>query len=347
MAGKRQRKNGVWEYQFERKGLLPRTYRTFDDEKVGDTYAANIEALLDKGVVPTEMLNEKLNTVENLLDMYEACEVLAHSSASLLPVLRTTIGGDKLSGITNDWLDRWIEIMQATLSPSTIKKRVELLARCVDWGMRKNLLAMSANPMRLLPRGWATKGVSRYVDWSGQRDRRLSADQTEERAIRKVLVDKNERLLFDMALESAMRLREMYTLTVDQVDMKQDTIFLDKTKNGDKRQVPMSSVLKKLLEEHLAQLEGDKVFPWWNGELKTTYLNGLTNRLSQKFARRFAKVGHGDLHFHDLRHEATSRIYERTKLSDLEVASITGHKDLRMLKRYANLRGSNLAKKLW
>ena len=54
-----------------------------------------------------------------------------------------------------------------------------------------------------------------------------------------------------------------------------------------------------------------------------------------------------DLHFHDLRHEATSRIFERTTLNEIEISKITGHRDPRMLRRYANLRASNLAEKLW
>jgi len=45
-------------------------------------------------------------------------------------------------------------------------------------------------------------------------------------------------LLFDMALESAMRIREMYTLERGQIDLERPTIFLSKTKNGSKRQVP-------------------------------------------------------------------------------------------------------------
>jgi integrase len=58
-------------------------------------------------------------------------------------------------------------------------------------------------------------------------------------------------------------------------------------------------------------------------------------------------LGLDDLNFHDTRHEATCRLYERTTLSDLQIAKITGHKDPRMLMRYANLRGSDLAEKLW
>ena len=49
--------------------------------------------------------------------------------------------------------------------------------------------------------------------------------------------------------------------------------------------------------------------------------------------------------FHDLRHEATSRFFEKG-LNVMEVAAITGHRDLRMLQRYTHLRAEDLALKL-
>ena len=52
-----------------------------------------------------------------------------------------------------------------------------------------------------------------------------------------------------------------------------------------------------------------------------------------------------DLRFHDLRHEATSRLFEMG-LEIMEVASVSGHKSLAMLKRYTHLRAEELAKKL-
>ena len=50
--------------------------------------------------------------------------------------------------------------------------------------------------------------------------------------------------------------------------------------------------------------------------------------------------------FHDLRHEATSRLFENTDLDLLEIAEITGHKNLQMLKRYTHLRAERLAERL-
>ena len=57
------------------------------------------------------------------------------------------------------------------------------------------------------------------------------------------------------------------------------------------------------------------------------------------------RAGIKDLHFHDLRHEATSRFFEKG-LNVMEVGAITGHKDLRMLQRYTHLRAEDLAIKL-
>ncbi len=57
------------------------------------------------------------------------------------------------------------------------------------------------------------------------------------------------------------------------------------------------------------------------------------------------EAGIEDFRFHDLRHEATSRLLERG-LNQMEVASITGHRDLRMLKRYTHLRPETLPERL-
>jgi integrase len=154
-------------------------------------------------------------------------------------------------------------------------------------------------------------------------------------------------LLFDLALETAMRLRECYTLTLDQIDLPRRTIFLDRTKNGDNRQVPLSSVAVKALEPYAAGARDGLLFPWWDGEATEASLRRTTSRLSRAFARIADAAGCGDLRFHDLRHEATSRLFEKTTLSEFEIAKISGHRSPRMLMRYANLRGSNLAEKLW
>jgi integrase len=345
MAGCRQRNNGSWEFVFKRKGLLPEpVYFTFDTKEEGDRYAQRAEEQLAKGIVPIEMQGGKVQTLDALCEMYEANVVMARSEAQLLPTIAKDVQGVRLSAFNYGWVERYVEgFKHAGRAPSTITKRISGLARVVDWAMRREMLTLPQNPLRLLPKGYGSKGFDRNKLWSGERDRRLEA--SEEGAIRSVLADKNEALLFDMALETAMRLGEMFTLKTADVDLGKRTIFLHRTKNGTRRQVPISSVLLKLLQswdmskEHLFQ-------DWWQGG-DQTQKEKVGHMLSHRFAARFEKAGCPDLRLHDLRHESTSRLYERTGLSDLEIASITGHKGFRMLQRYANLRGSNLAVKLW
>jgi integrase len=61
--------------------------------------------------------------------------------------------------------------------------------------------------------------------------------------------------------------------------------------------------------------------------------------------RAIRRAGIEGLRFHDLRHEATTRLFEKG-LNIMEVASITGHRDLRMLRRYTHLKAEDLAQKL-
>lgn len=372
MATKRQRSNGLWEYCFQRKELLGRrVYLTFETEREGDAFERVAEEALARGVVPPELAQQGFDTLQALFDAYELSGASTKSDVEMFRTVGPKIGATKVKSVNYGWVEEWVAELVKTYSPSTTKKRVEFLGRAIAWGMRREKVAFLNNPVQQLPKGYATKNVPKERLWAGQRDRRLEERvitvgektyQTEEGAIRSVLADKNETLLFNMALETAMRLREMYTLKVGQIDLGARTIFLDKTKNGQKRQVPISSVLLPMLQVAIAGRSPDEeLFPYWKDplpqksmltelseyRLMKESLNRATNKLSHLFSWRFSKAGCPELRFHDLRHEATSRIYERTSLTDLEVASITGHTNLRMLQRYANLRGSTLASRLW
>jgi integrase len=70
------------------------------------------------------------------------------------------------------------------------------------------------------------------------------------------------------------------------------------------------------------------------------------DRASKLMARAARRAGLEDLRFHDLRHEATSRLFEDTDLDVMEIKGITGHKSMQMLARYAHLRAGRLAERL-
>jgi integrase len=117
------------------------------------------------------------------------------------------------------------------------------------------------------------------------------------------------------------------------IDLKRRTVFLPLTKNGDSRTVPLSTDAVAVLTALPRGINGD-VFP------------GVTTEAIKKaFIRAVRGAGIEDFHFHDLRHEATTRLFEQG-LNIMEVSSITGHRDLQMLRRYTHLRAEDLAKKL-
>jgi integrase len=129
-----------------------------------------------------------------------------------------------------------------------------------------------------------------------------------------------------------MRREEIASLVWENVNIPEKSAYLPKTKNGEARSVPLSPAAIKILES-MGRTDGS-VFG--------ISADAITQ--ATEAARKKAEIE--DLHFHDLRHEATSRLFENTDLDVMEIRSITGHKNLQMLARYTHLRTPRLAARL-
>ena len=368
MAYVKQLSSGSFQLRVTSK-LLPKTlWATFDTREQALAYGAHLEALLAQGIVPAALFDKRENDkrvwlVTRCIAEYVRNNDLALSEIKLLDTLRQTLSVLRTDCLNYDWAEKWVRDMKRenNLAPSTIRHRHGALARCFDWMLRKHPDILVQNPLRLLKRGFATytdednrflvaRGLAGKEDV--ERDRRL--DEDEETRILAVLADRpSERAFFVLALESAMRMRECYTLDIDQISLAKKTIHLKKTKNGDNRQVPLTTPALRELRSYLdghkdaIKARGGRAFPFWEGDDTVAGMDKATAVTSRVFSMVFTAAEVTDFHFHDLRHEATCRLYERTTLSDVLIAKITGHRDLRMLKRYASLRGSDLAVRLW
>lgn len=341
MATIRQRKSGSYEIIIRRSFLPKPVYASADTEAEAVAYAQRVEQQLDAGIVPKNVADpgrQNLWTVQQWLEEYETRYPPCASDRPLLPIVIKAVGQHFIHDLSFTVIEPWIEAMKAKkLTPGSIKKRVGALKRALDVAVARNIL--KNNPLAGMPRNYSAYGKNDGVAVTDvERDRRL--EPGEEEQLRAVLAEDPDLLrLFTLALETGMRLSELYTLTWSQVDLEKRTIFLDRTKNGDKRQVPMSSIAVELLKSGGEGL----VFPFFrDGDRRKTTL-----RIGYHWSKVAKQAGCEDLRFHDLRHEATCRFFERTTLSDLQISRITGHRDPRMLRRYANLRGSDLAEKLW
>ena len=190
------------------------------------------------------------------------------------------------------------------------------------------LLAMPHSEQQALLR------ACRYPAWFTQRKREVTAATLKARLKRKAEAPPKARLqkgcrlwaIVSFAIETAMRRGEMVKLSWKHVHLQQGYLELPAsiTKNGKPRIVPLTTRALRILATQPRC--GEYVFA----------TNANTVKLAFKRAR--ARVGSEDLRVHDLRHEGTSRLFEKTDLRANEIGQVTGHTDPRMLERYYNKR---------
>lgn len=184
-----------------------------------------------------------------------------------------------------------------------------------------------------LPVGNPVKDV-RKPRVSNARDRRLTPHEME----RLLAACRKHRggWLYDvviLAMETAMRRSEIASIRMHWINAAEHYLTLPDTKNGERRLVPLSPRALQAIERLALMASSDRVVPCEAGAISHAFLRAV----------RSAKIH--DYRFHDLRHEATSRLFE-IGFNTMEAAAVTGHKSLSMLKRYTHLHASNLALKL-
>jgi len=209
------------------------------------------------------------------------------------------------------------------VSATTCLRDLSLLSHSLNVAMREWGYNLMSNPVSKIRKPIAAKA----------RTRRLEKGE-EERLLESCKRSTNHWFfpLVCFAIETGMRRGEMLSLEWKDVHVDQGWVHLEETKNGTPRDVPLSTTAKGILTDLPRDISGF-VFP-----IHFEALKGL-------WRRAIRRAGIEGLHFHDLRHEATSRFFEKG-LNVMEVATITGHKDLRMLQRYTHLKAENLARKL-
>jgi HAD superfamily hydrolase (TIGR01493 family) len=226
--------------------------------------------------------------------------------------------------------------LAAGKSNNTVRIELAMLSNLFTIAMQEWGLGLSHNPVATIRKPSPGKG----------RDRRLTGD--EEKRILNAVDDHSNPMLswvVKVAIETGMRQSEILNLRVQHVDLRSRVVRLSDTKNNCARTVPLTAaataVLTSAIENPLRPKETDLVFFGEPGRDGT--------RRPYQFAKIWAgikeTIGITDLHFHDLRHEAVSRLVEGG-LSDQEVASISGHKSMQMLRRYTHLRAEDLVAKL-
>ncbi|WP_208648105.1 integrase [Paraburkholderia caledonica] len=217
-----------------------------------------------------------------------------------------------------EWRDRRI----GEAASSTVVRELDAISAVYRLAMDEWGLGLTVNP---------TKGLRR-PKLPLPRDVRLLVGD-DERLIEKA-IEYNREIApaIILAIETAMRQGEIAKLRWEHIDLDARTALLPMTKNGTARKVPLSTRAVEALT-------------WCPPPHRGSVFKLTQSAMQFAFRRVREQCNLGNVRFHDLRHEAASRLFEKG-LNVMEVATITGHKNLKMLQRYTHLRAEDLAKKL-
>jgi integrase len=147
------------------------------------------------------------------------------------------------------------------------------------------------------------------------------------------------------ALHTGMRKGEILKLKWDNVDMHHGFILLDKTKNGERREIPINNTLRetqnKLPRNFTGEKENRKLVPYVFHDPGTFKPYG---GMKHSFNTAVKNAGFTDFHFQDLRHTFASLAMMSGKIDIATLSKILGHKSLKQKMKYTHLAPPHLQK---
>ncbi|QRR09740.1 site-specific integrase [Burkholderia sp. MS455] len=320
---------------------FPTLSRAFGDRTDAETWIADQEDFIRRRIHTAKMETERQRIAAECEVQYRTLgDLMRRYLATVTPgkrasdqeairmngLLKHAIADCPILNLDRQRIAEWRDTRLLTVSGSTVRRDMTLLAHVIKIGIEEWSAPLTQNPFRAVRR--PAEGPPR--------DRRLKLG--EQAALLSACDDARApylRPVVELALETAMRQSELVSLAWQRISLSGRYAYLPVTKNGTARGVPLSSRAIEIL----ATLSR-------GGNGTGAVFAGVTaEAVKRAFIRAIRRAGLDNLRFHDLRHEATSRFFERG-LTVPEVARITGHKTWAMLERYTHLQLDDVARRL-
>lgn len=331
------KRNGRWR-AIVRKSGHPQQSKTFATKAQAQAWAKQVETAIENtaaGIMPTITVGEVLDM--HLKHLMRTSSRGRKNEASHRTLERLMGREVKVSELDYRTLADFCEARIAVdgVKPATTMHDIMFLSGSITTAVVEGVLPET---MRGKATSWRAGLLRAGLIGSPQsRDRRPTDEELDallthtrhNRALRRIRYHS----LIRFAVASCMRLDEICSLKREDVDLEKGTAIVRLRKHPtDARDqlVPLMGDSVAILAE---QPEGeDRFFPY------------SAESVSNGFRRICRHLEIDDLHFHDLRHEGISRLFERG-MGIQEVAMVSGHRDWKSLQRYVNLRASDVASK--
>lgn len=267
--------------------------------------------------------------------------------------LATRLAGRTLDRIRNTDLIAIRDDWAARYAASTVVRRLALISHLYtvarkDWGWTE-----LANPVQLVRRPTVCDSRDRRL-YTQIRLRGIPPSECPTAELDWIIAATESTelpVIATLAVETAMRRSEICSIRREHVDLLHGVIHIQQSKNGTARNVPMTPWARETLRLYLTGRSArGRIFAITPGAVTRALVRAVRrakcryDALCRQYGRRPHPAYFRDLRFHDLRHEATSRLASIFEMHEL--AKITGHKDTRMLLRYYHPDGRELARKL-
>lgn len=344
MASIRRQKSGRWRVQVRRKGQsVSETFVRYEDAKA---WGVDAERQIDRGEVPRASQIARLATFGDLVelhieDMKSVGRAPRRSKAAVLRALKQELGRKKIGEIDREEIVRFGRARaKAGAGPITVGMDIGMIKLVLSHAAAVHGLAVRVEPVNLGRQALTRLGL---VGKSRERDRRPSDEELQRLFER---FDRNDRVTIPMtrviqfAIATAMRQEEIFRVVWDDYNPRTRMLTIrdrkdPRNKDGNDQRIPLLKLsgydAVELVEaQRIVRTNSDpRIFPFNPRSAGTA------------FRRACVEEGIIDLHFHDMRHEGTSRLFE-AGLQIHQVALVTGHKDWKMLRRYTHLRPESL-----
>ncbi|MGE0350825.1 site-specific integrase [Hydrogenophaga sp.] len=326
MASIRQR-SGTWQARVIREGF-PAEVKSFATRSEAQKWARHIESAMDGGGYRSGSGADRM-LLGDALDRYSS-QVSPSKRGHLDELIRvnalkrTKMAGYSMANLSPAVVAAFRDERLRTVGAGAVIRDLSLLSSVINHA-RREWGVTTENPCQLVKKPPAPSGRTRVL--SAEEESRLLTSLAP-------VGRRNPELLplVQLALHTAMRRGELLGLRWEHIDLHVQTAYLPTSKNGQPRTVPLSSAAVAVLLQMPT-----------NGSERVFSISA--HALAAAFKRATGRAGLAEFRFHDLRHTATSRMADKLP-NVIELAAVTGHQSLQMLKRYYHPSAVALAKKL-
>lgn len=316
-----------WQARVRRLGY-PDITRSFQTRHDAEKWARALESEIDKGqlVNVTEAQRTSLGDViaRYLVEVTPTMKGAAEDMIRLKAMMRKPISRWSMANLSAGRIAAFRDERLKEVSAGTVIRELAYLSAIINHARREWGINVP-NPVQLVRKPQSPQARARVLT-DEEISRLLQGLEPSGRRSHWT------KPAVQLALATAMRRGELLSLRWEHVDLEGRTAFLPDTKNGDSRTVPLSSVAVQILTG-LPRHIGGMVIP----------VKAFT--LDAAFKRGLQRAGLEGIRFHDLRRTAITRMAEKLP-NVIELAAVSGHKSLMVLKRYYRPTAMDLAHKL-